>query len=70
MAGSIPLMVGSIRFLPNAVRAWFQSDYSHFLLLEIPIAISSSTTLSLPVYTEYPYGIFLADVWFCWLSPW
>ena len=56
---AVSLLVGSIRYLPNAGRAWFLNPITlTFLLLEIPIAISSFTS-TLPAYTEYPYGIFL-----------
>ena len=56
---AIPLLIGSIRFLPNAGRAWiFNPITITFFLLQIPIAISSFTAL-MPVYAEYPYGVFL-----------
>jgi len=56
---AVPLMIGSIRFIPNAGPAWFLNPITlTFLLLEIPIAISSSMA-NAAIYTEYPYGLFL-----------
>jgi putative inorganic carbon (hco3(-)) transporter len=56
---AIALILGSIRFLPNAGRAWITNPITlTFLLLEIPIGISSFTAL-MPGYAQYPYGLFL-----------
>jgi probable O-glycosylation ligase (exosortase A-associated) len=56
---ALTLMAGSIRFLPNAPRAWiFNPVTLSLILLEIPMAISRYTA-PFPYFVEYDYNLFV-----------
>src|ERR1017187_6894476 len=55
---ALALMVGSVRYLPNAPRAWLLNPVTFtLLLLETPIGISTFAA-SIPAYSEYSYSLF------------
>ncbi len=56
---ALTLMIGSIRFLPNAPRAWiFNPITLSLILLEVPMAISRFTA-PFPQFVEYDYDLFV-----------
>ena len=56
---ALTLMIGSLRCLPNAPRAWFLNPITlTMLMLEVPIAISTYIA-PIPAYTAASYNLFV-----------